>query len=503
LWETSPLVHTQHVYVLPSAIAFVVGPYIDYSFRPFAFLAAGLLIALGLAFYRLARAGGLGPLEAVGVFVAVASFRHYENLLLGFQFGLVLCVLLGVLAVQVAAARRDRLGFLLAAALALGSMASSSAGLMAGVVVCIVRFHDGGGRRRWILAGIAAAALVAAVHFGLLWSTGYSYVSDVLRGIGSLSLPRILVDVLRLAGGGVVGGSAAEPVGLLVLAAGSARIARQLRSGLRFDAASGLALFGLLATLAVAIARTPIDVPASRHAVFVAPLVGTVAFDLLRFLRSLSVARAMAHATWIVALAWTQSLARLDAGAYRNEIVPWDLDARFAMACAGDQVLGAEEIGRVNNGDPEFIRSLMEYTRYKRWSIFAPGYDGLVEHHGLPTHCRGRPWEPNEEGALESRGQTCAYEPLVCSFEQGCTAQVFVDATVQGQATLGFIVRDPQGLEKSNVGQPLCPGAGSCVQSMRVEASRGDTLEPYVFAFARKDVVQLRRFVAVLAQGTR
>lgn len=498
-------IHDQHLYVLPSLIALILGPLVDYSFRLFAFLCVAVVIACGLTFYRLARANGLGRFESLAVFLAVASFRQFENLLCGFQLGLVLSVLLGTLAVIVADVRRDRRGLVAAIVLALAAVASSSAGVLACIAIILVRWFDPGRPRNWIVVGLAVGTILPAIHFTLtrLALLQRSFVAEAVGDLKRSPLPRLFVDGVKIVGGGLVGGKAATPVGLALLAGTCAMIVVQVRRTRRFDALSGLALSSLLTTLTIGVVRSPFEFPTSRHAIFAAPLVGVCAIGLLRLLSSRAVLWPASSAVFVVGLAWLNADARLEAEEYQGLIAAWELDTRFCLAALlGDGKLTKEEIGRVNPGPTEFIRGLMDFTRERRLLIFSPDYHGVEVHDELPTLTHGAAQGRVENGTLQFAGQGYMYNEYVCRFASGCTARLSVDIAVKGKVAMGFIVRRANGEEKSNVSVPVPERDRFSVHSMRIEAAEGETLDPYVFAWSPDDVVKIKSASVVLLQSS-
>lgn len=506
-WEEQPMVHAQHLYLLPSSIALVLGPLVDYSFRPFAFLSSALVLGCGLALYRVGRAAGLGRYEALAVFAAVTTLRHVENLLFGFQIGLPLSVLFGIGAIVCAGSSRGRGATLLALGLAAGSLLCSSAGVLSCAVVIAVRWLDLRRPRTLLASALAILALVVLSHVALTRMVERSFFADEVALVSFSSAPRIARDFVKLLGGGLVGGAAATPFGLVVLAAGIARVVVSVRASRRVDVLSGLALFGLAATLAIAIARAPIQTPDSRHAIFAVPAVAVCVLDLVRWLSARapqhSSARVALAASLAVGLAWLHADAHLDAMALYRQSVAWDLDTRlFLGAIAGDGKLSAEEIRQVNPGETERIRSLMEYARDRKLAISSPSYHGLVVHDGLPTRFAQAARGELQAGILHLSGSGYVYERSRCTFPSGGVARLSVDVAVQGQATFGFIVRGADGVEKANVAATLEPGADFAVRSIRARAAEGDELDAYVFSASEADSVRLRSFSTVLVQSS-
>ena len=275
------------IYVLPSLIALFTAPALGYSFRPFALLAAALLLALGMVFYRLARRVGLMPIEASVVFICVTSFRHFENLLLGFQFGIVLSILAGVLAITIAGESQSPRGAVAATMLAIIACLSSSAGSLALVVVALIVATRSNRPFKWLTAIALVIGSLAAFYATLaqfhVAEPGIPF--HVLSRLDLGAVPRFFLDWLKIIGGGVVGGKAALAAGLPIAAVACGAIGESVICQRRIRTVAGLALFSLLTALAVTIARSPFDEPASRHAIAAAPAVGVFAIRALQLFR--------------------------------------------------------------------------------------------------------------------------------------------------------------------------------------------------------------------------
>lgn len=499
-WGEHPLVHAQHVYLLPASVALLLGPLFDWSFRPFAFLALLLLLAGGALAARWARKQGLGSFEVLAVFLLAASFRHHENLLFGFQFGLVLSAVLGASAVVVAAEHRGARGGAWAGLLAVGAALSSSAGLFACVLVVLVRTFEVGRAKPWVLVAAFAALLLGLAHFVEQGWHQTSFVADGFERLAPERAHAILAGTVEMLGGAFVGGRAAAPAGLVVLCASIVIVASRVRAAGRIDATAGLVLLGVASSALVAVARAPFVQLESRHALFATPAAVACAVEGLRWLRSRP-SFAAAAALAVVAV-WIQCDARSDADLYAQHIAPWEMDQRLYVAgVAGDGVLTREELGQVNPGEPATVRALMEFAHDERLSIFSPRYRGIEVRHALPLGARKAIGRELRDGVLAFHGEGQVCETIPCAFESGCTARLSVELAVQGRAVIGFIVRGPGGEEKSNTGVPVRNLAEFATHSARVTAARGDTLEPYVFAYGPEDRVRVRSFCVVLAQN--
>lgn len=502
------IVHAQHLYLLPSTIALVLGPLCDYSFRPFAFASVVMLLACGVVFYRLARAHGVSRFEALAVFLSVALFRHYENLLLGFQFGLVQSVLCGALALIVADVRRTRAGLVLAIVLALASAASSSAGIMACVALILVRWLEPARLRQWILVTLGAAIILPAVHFGLLFAYGVSFVGDAveklaLTRLSLSSLPSTFEHAVKLLGGGLAGGKAATPVGLAVLAGSCAMIVAQVRRTKRIDALSGLAIYSLLCALTIAIARSPFENPDSRHEIFVAPAVGVCAIGLARFVCALTTTRTLANASLFVCLAWLNADARLDARDYRHMLMDMEYDARFALtALEHGEELTPEELAKVYPGPKEPLRGWMQYVVDKELSVFSAGNRGFEVHRELPSGAAEGVSVERVDGILRFSGPGHVYNEYHSAFTSGCAVQLSVDLALDGKALIGILLEREDGTEYSNYNVSVRPSEAFARRVVRVSAPAGLKIKAYVYAPSRQDIVRIKSYTVRILQAS-
>ncbi len=243
----------------------------------------------------------------------MATLRHWENLLLGFQLGLPMCVLLGCAALYVAHARKDVRGLLIAGALCVASALCSSGGFALVPVMFLVRWFDLARPRIWIWLGVSAAVILPALHFLLLYLYGVSFIAAALAKVSLNQWAEILQHAAKVLGGGVVGGRAAAPLGLALGAGACALLVARVRAQRRIDVVSGFALWGLVNALTIAAARQPFLEPASRHEVFVAPAIGACAIGLAGLLGRLTTARAPAWTALLVGHLWCFSDNWLDA----------------------------------------------------------------------------------------------------------------------------------------------------------------------------------------------
>jgi hypothetical protein len=503
LMRETGLNHGDQVYALPSLIALFAGPALDYSLRPLAFLSAGLVIAAGAVFYRLARDSGLGPLEGLAVFLSVSSYRHFENLLLGFQLGLVLCAFTGVLAIIAAGEWRGTRGLVAAVLLALMSAASSSAGIFAAAVVVLIRGNRPGSRYGGLVAIMVAIALIGAFQYAIarFGLTPRSFLAHLLPQLGPGAIPRLFLDWIRVLGGGVLGGKAATIAGLVVAAGAGVVVIESIVRERRLVTQAGLAVFSLLATLAVAVARSPIDEPSSRHAIFAAPAVGVCAIRLMRAWRP-ALRSATGIAAMAIGLAWLQADAMVDAQGHRKAIALWESDTRlYLLALEGGGRLSNDEIGRVNPGPPNFIRRLMEFTRERQWTIFSPRHRQWEIHEELPALAHAGARTMASTVPMQFAGPGYVYNRHSCGHASGCVARLSVDLEANGAATVGIIVRRADGTERSNEFVPARRERGASTQSVRVTVAEGETMEPYVFAYASEVVVAIASFRFVMVKS--
>lgn len=495
LHETHPLVYSDHLYLLPSSIALLVGPLFDYSFRPFALACVLALIGSGLVFFRLARGAGVGFLGATLAFLSVTSLRHWENMLLGFQLGLPLCVLLGCLALVVAERRKDVLGLASAGGLCVAAALCSSGGFTLVAVLFLVRWFDLRRPRWWIAVGIAGALVLPLLHFLLLYLYDVSFIASALGKVSWHQLPATFQHAVKLLGGGVVGGRVAAPVGFFLWAGACALVVTRVRKTRRIDAVSGLAIWGLLNALAIAAGRQPFVEPASRHEIFVAPAIGACAIGLAQILSRFASARAPAYTALFVGFTWCFSDNWIDAQNYKQIVSDGDLEARFALvSMAHGDVLSAEELGRVNPYPTEHVRGLLQYVIERRWLIFSGADTAFQEHHDLPSRDFGGVQATRAADRVEFSGPGYVFEEYECPFGSGCAVQLVVDASATGAATAGILVLGPNGVETSNFVAAL-PNDGAFARSTtRGLVQAGSKLRAYVYANSPADSARVRAF---------
>jgi hypothetical protein len=488
LWEQHPFVHTQHIYALPAFIALLLGPLVDFSFRVFALVSLACVIGTGVAFWKLGRREGLGPYAALAVFASIVSLRHFENLLSGFQMGLTLCVVLGTLAVIVADVRRDRIGLVLACALALLSASSSSAGLFALGAVVLVRGVVPGRPRVWIASVVGIVLALAVVHVVLLLLYENSFIGHFLGSLSWSTAPHVLEQTAKVLGGGLVGGTTAVPLGLALLTGGIAFAVTRARQVRRVDALLGLALFSLCSCVAIAVARTPAESPDSRYAMFAAPFVGVCAIGLLQWLQRAPAVRPLGYAGLCVGLAWTGLTSRDAAAQYQSAMDGMAFDASYAIAMTSQGVpLTHADIGLVNPGPTEEIRSKTNST--------------LEMHVDLPRLVYGTTDVRTVDGVLRFRGEGHVYDEYEARPDSGRSIRLEVEASCTGVATVGIIRRSADGTETANTGTPIPPRGEFRTISVRALALPGEKIHPYVYANGRGSEVVVKSFRVVLVDA--
>ena len=482
--RTTAFNHADQIYVLPSLIALAIGPWVDYSYRAFAFATLALLIALGAMFYRLARGEGLGPLLAAAVFVAVASMRHWINLLLGFQFGIFLSVISGALAIVVADRRRDRAGLVVAIALAAVSVASSSAGVLAAICVIFVRSTAHASQWRWAQAALLAIAVFAlvewiALRFGRLERTVFA--TTVLERLGD-DAPGAFVSWLHLIGGALIGGRASLHVGVVVAAMSVLVLADALRGG-RVDALAGLVLFSMLGTVAIALLRPPAEILSTRHEIMASPAIGACAIRLLAWQPHARALRAIAALVVAAGLIVVEADAYGDARRFAAAIADWDVDVRMYVAALahGKQHVSPDEIRRVNPRATDAVRSWMQFARERRWTIFSPHYHGLESSDALPTRFADAARSVASAGVpLAFTGTGYVFNRYACAFASGCAIRESVELRATGAATIGIIVRGRDGAVLRNVAVAVGAPAAWIARSARTTLEPGESADAYV-----------------------
>ena len=494
--ETYGLNNNEHLYVLPSALFLFASPGVDFSSRPFALAGAVLLVALGVLFYAIARSAGLKRFEALLVLLVAVSFRHYENLLIGFQFGLVLSVVTGASAVYLADREASRAGLPLCLILAFLSAASSAVGLIALGLVPAVRSHGEWNRKRVMFAVIAFSLLVLA-GAGALYSLEVmrgNYFDKIARAFEGKSVARVLVDWIRIMGGGLVADQAAPAVGLAIVAWLAVCLTRDLHSKRRLSGLSGLALFSLLSTLAVAWGRSPIPSVASRWAVFAAPGIAAGLIWLLLRLTQRDDQRTNARVASTVVVCFLFATNFVDAASYAQGIYAWEMEVRTYLAYLKvGGALSNAEIGRVNPGAPEFIRALMEFYNEK-----SPQRDrdalGLEVRRSFPSTIAREATMRHDGNLLLLSGPGYVFDRWTCQHPSGCAFRLAVELSAAGAATIGIIVRRPDGSERININHPVPRTSGFDNETVIASAAFGELVDPYVFCFTNADTVRIRDF---------
>lgn len=500
-WSEHPLYHTQHFYFVPAVIAVVVGPLVDYSFRAFAFLGLVMILALGVCAARWARRNGASSVEALFVFSIAVSLRHFENLVLGFQIGLISCVLFGVLAVDVAGTRPGRRGAALATVLALLSGLSSSAGLTTCFVVAAMRLFDVRRWRTWASLALLGVLSLWAIDRILVAMFSMSFVSDAVHLIAWERAPLIAWATLQLLGGGLIGGDSSVWLGLLALAGTMHVVATSLRASGRIDTAAGLVLLGLGSCFTIALARAPLQAVDSRYAIFACPVIAALLTELLRWLRPRRTV--FGHAAIGMALLCLQLEAAREAKAYVTTTLNYERSLRTYLATLGTHGrVTAPELTEVNPGANDVILGLMEFVRERRWLTFSPSYRGVSTFDDLPKSRWLTTDAREEDGMLHFRGPGYVFTSMSCPDPSGSFARLEVVAKVTGASTIGFIERDRNGAVVNNSARPF-PDVGEFRRrTMSATAAPGNSLEPYVYAAGPDDSVCVKTFVVVVGKNS-
>lgn len=500
-WREHPIYHTQHLYFVPAVIALVLGPLVDFSFRPFAFLGVFLLVALGAAGARWARRNDVSHLEALFVFAIAVSFRHYENLLIGFQIGLIACVLFGVLAVYVAGTRPGGRGAILAFALALLSGLSSSAGMATCLVVVLMRVFHVRRARTWALIALLGATIVWAIDRALVQTYYTSFITDGVKLIQWDRADVVFMATLQLLGGGVVGGELSGWLGVLVLAGTIHLVARSLDRSGGIDTAAGMALLGCLCCATVALARAPLLHVESRYAVFAFPSIASCLTEFLVWLRPRRTV--FASAAIGVLLAWLQLQAARATEEYIGAITRYEHSVRITLAKLGTSgKLTHDELYEVNPAPRDLVLDWVRFVRDRRWLIFSPTYSAVRTYDGLPKSFSRTNDAREEDGVLHFRGPGHAFSTLECANPEGSFARLEVVAQASGPTAIGLIERDPSGAEVHNFSSPF-PVAGEFRRhTLEATAGPGNVLEPYVYVERPEDTVSLKSLVVVVGKNS-
>ena len=500
------LANNEHLYALPSLIFLLVGPWIDYSQRPFALTGVALLIAFGVFFYGVARSAGLGRFGALLVFLVVASFRHYENLLIGFQFGVVLSVFAGAAAVFMSGHRSGRATLAAALSLALVSAASSAVGVIALGLVVTIGVVDWKSPKRMVLAGIGLGVFVLLGGIALysIELTGKGYFAAMAKAFHGTSVAGILAGWARVMGGGLVAEKvAATATGLAAITWLVGCLAEGLRRDRRISGLSGLALFSLLSTLAVAWGRFPVIEAASRWAIFATPGIAVGLIWLLLRLAKEGKPQPALNGALAFLVVWLAAFHHDDANAYRQRTEAWgaEVGANLADLKTGGMPSVAE-IGRVNPGPPDFIRKLMTFYNRKGPSS-GEGGPAIEVIRTLPSSVAPGATIRQDGELLALTGPGYTYNRLTCAQESGCLIRLAVDISAAGKATVGIIVRNPDGTERVNANHPVPASSSFSVQTVSVAAAFREIVDPYVFCFTQDDTARIREFKVLIVAGAR
>ncbi len=492
----------EHIYLIPSLAFLATASIFDGSYRPFALTSFALLVVLGLLFYRLARSLGTGPLAALLAFLVVVSFRQYHNVLFGFQFGLVLSLVAGVIAIDVADRYRSPRG--LAGAIALGVLASfsSGAGIFALGLVLAVRATE------WRRRSALVVAATYAIFVGLLGLALYldatqrpHFLGRIFAELRARPVAQVIVDWVDIVGGGVAVGGAATLVGLVVLCSVAWNVAVDVRQHRRLHALPAIALFSLVSTLAIACIRSPIYDLASRWAVFAAPAIVAVIIWSSRALSSRSLQRGLIVSLTGAFAVWLAANQYVEAVGYAKQLDPWALRVRTDLASlrAGEPITNEQlRQDRINPTLPNAIGTIARYY-VERFPDRVTSDDQVALVQGLPQSVAWQARLTPDGDGLALTGHGYAYKHVECTFPSGCHVQLVAELSASGAGTLGIIVRESGGNER-NVNRPLPDDGAFHVQTIAVDVANGDGVDPYVFSTSESDRVRIRSFGIVVSR---
>lgn len=493
------LSQNEHLYLLPALVFRTTASVFGYSLRPYAYLSVVLFVCLGALLSRVAVSAGAGIGGALLVFLVAVSFRHFENLLLGFQFGLVLSVFAGTAAIWIADEYQTASGFSIALALALASLLSSAAGVFSLVLVVAVHHFDVKNPRKWLIAVSLLAVLMVATGAALYAFDVrfYQFVHLFLRALVAQSAALAIVDWIKVMGGGLIGGKFAAAVGFIGIGWLVSCIADDVRARHRLAAPSAIALFSLLSTFAVAWGRSPITEPASRWAVFALP--GTAMAIVWLFARIVPrVEGGRVRVGIPVALLWVWLTASnfVDAAGYRNYIEQWAFELRTYLAYhnAGEP-LTKEQLGRFNPAIPELMRRILSIYKEVRPQAFRDGIELATQ---LPSSVAGEAVVSMDGGVLRVAGPGYVHSRHVCVDETGCVVRLIATVEAQGAATLGIIVRSPAGVQRANENITIPADGKPQVQTISADVANGEQVDPYVFCYTTNDRARIRSFSVVV-----
>ena len=497
------LANNEHFYTLPTAIYHATGTLTEHSMRPFAFVSAASLIALGTLFFFVALSAGAGRLGALLAFLAVVSMRNHENLLGGFQFGIMLSVAAGTGALVVADRWRTTGGLVAGTAIALVSVFSSAIGVFSLALVVAIRFGEQARPRRLLVAMAVLVVLIvlAGVAFYALDVRFDRYVDRIVKAFVSQSPAAAIADWVKVVGGGLIGGKAATAVGLVEIGWLWWCTIDDVRAHRRLGALSAIALFSLASSLAVAWGRSPFDFgePSSRWAIFAAPANAVaIIWAFRRWPRFAS--DLPARLVIAVPVIWLIAANAVDAAKHRKHVEQWAFELRTYLAyfAAGDP-LGADQLRRFSPAAPERTRRIVSLYSNALPNAYRDG-GGIELALALPANVEGQAAVARDEAVLQVSGPGYAYNRLVCKFETGCRARLIADVATQGRATLGIIVRTPAGAERTNFFESIDANGMPHVQAVAADVAFDERLDPYVFSFTANDRVRIRSFAVVMSR---
>jgi hypothetical protein len=214
---------------------------------------------------------------------------------------------------------------------------------------------------------------------------------------------------------------------------------------------------------------------------------------LYRLLQALPRAHLPASVAVYVCLAWSIADNYLDAVKYEHFTGGIDLRTRlYVLAQANGRTLTEAELKEVYPF-PE-IRSVIQYTIDRRWTIFAEGDNSYEFHNELPSLAFGTAGGNVVDGVLEFTGAGHLYNEHPCPFAEGCAVQLSVEAQTTGLGTVGIILLDETGVQYDNLNVRISQQETFAHCSLRGVVKPGSTMRPYVYAASPRDSVRVQRF---------
>lgn len=499
---TSMLAQNEHLYLVPTLAFHATASAVGYSLRPYAFVSVALFAGLGALLARVALSAGAGLTGALLAFLVAVSMRNYENLLAGYHFGIVLSVVSGTAALWIADDRRTASGLAVALALALVSLLSSAVGGLALALVVAVHQFDANKPRRLLIAASLLATLAVAGGAALYaLNVGFrGYVRRVFEAWDVQSAAVAIVDWAKVMGGGVIGGKTAAVVGLVVIGWLVSCIVDEIRAQKRLTAPCAIALFSLASTFAVAWGRGPVYEPASRWAVYALPGAAMAVAWLCARVAPRFGARGRLGILAVLLWVWLTASNYLDATGYRNDIQRWAFELRTYLAYFNAKdPLTNEQLGRFNPTPPERMRRLVSLYDDLRPQAYRHG-GGIELTKQLPSRTARAAVASVDGDVLEVTGPGYVHNRHICTHATGCLVRLITNVETQGAATVGIIVRTPDGAERANASSRLVADGSPHLQSVAVEVASGEQVDPYVFCYTANDRAVIHSFGLVVSR---